>query len=252
MPFTAAHPAIVLPLKYKFGRLFSTTGLVIGSIAPDFAYFLSPLITTKVSHTLKGVLVFNLPVTIILAILFHAVVREQLIRFLPPVLERRAAVAAKAKWFSYLRRNWPIFLVSAFIGILSHLFWDSFTHYSGFFVRHFPVLRKPVDFFGYDLPLCRWIQHISTAVGLAAVGLYIKLLPVYTLARGRRYGWLYFWAAVFASGLVLLLVRTPHVHSIAQLEQWVVRFLSGCLLAVILLTALLKLRQKVMNQDFQD
>ncbi|WP_299825129.1 DUF4184 family protein [uncultured Pontibacter sp.] len=247
MPFTAAHPAIVLPLKYKFRRLFSTTGLVIGSIAPDFAYFISPLITTKVSHTLKGILVFNLPVTLILALLFHAVVREQLIRFLPPFLARRAAVAAHANWFRYMRQNWHIFFISAFIGILSHLFWDSFTHYSGFFVRHFAILRKPVDFLGYALPLCRWIQHISTVAGLAAISLYISKLPVYTLQQQRKYKWLFFWAFVMGSGLLLLLYTSPNIASINQVERWVVRFLSGALSALIMLTALLKVRQLVLK-----
>ena len=248
MPFTAAHPAIVLPLKYKFGRFFSTTGLVIGSIAPDFAYFLSPIITTKVSHTLKGVLVFNLPVTIILAIVFHVFVREQIIRFLPGFLERRAAVAAHAKWFSYLRGNWHIFLASAVIGILSHLFWDSFTHYSGYFVRNYAILRRPVDFFGYALPLCRWIQHFSTFAGLTAIFFYVLLLPTYGASRVSKYGWVYFWLAVFASGLLLFLLKTPDINSIAQLEQWVVRFLSGCLAAVILFTAFLKLRQMLFRE----
>ncbi|MBW7465502.1 hypothetical protein ABID22_001336 [Pontibacter aydingkolensis] len=244
MPFTAAHPAIILPLKYKFSRLFSTTGLVIGSIAPDFAYFLSPLLTTKVSHTLKGVLLFNLPVTIILAILFHGIVREQIIRFLPPFLERRASVAAHAMWFTYLRNNWHIFLFSALIGILSHLFWDSFTHYAGFFVRNFAILRRPIDFFGYALPLCRWLQHFSTIAGLIAISLFVAKLPVYTSVRGRKYGWVYFWLAVVGAGFVLLLVTRPEVRSINQIEVWVVRFLSGCLLAVIVLTAFFKLRQR--------
>lgn len=245
MPFTAAHPAIILPLKYKFSRLFSTTGLVIGSMAPDFAYFLSPVITTKVSHTLKGVLVFNLPVTIILAVVFHAIVREQIIRFLPPALASRAQVAAKAKWFRYLSKHWFIFLMSAIVGILSHLFWDSFTHYSGYFVRHYPILLKPVSFFGYALPLCRWLQHISTVVGLTAITLYIRHLPVYSSKKDNGYGWLYFWAIVFASGLLLFILKTPKIESIAQVEQWVVRFLTGCLAAVVLITAFLKVRKVV-------
>ncbi|MDX5437464.1 MAG: DUF4184 family protein [Pontibacter sp.] len=245
MPFTAAHPAIVLPLKYKFGRLFSTTGLVIGSIAPDFAYFLSPIITTRVSHTLKGVVLFNLPVTFILAVVFHAIVREQIIRFLPPSLACRAAVATHARWFAYLRKHWLIFLGSAILGILSHLLWDSFTHYSGFFVRHIALLRKPVDFFGNALPLCRWVQHFSTVAGLTAISIYVYQLPVYTYATGRKYGWLFFWIVVVASGLLLFLLKTPEIHSVAQVEQWVVRFLSGCLAAVILLTAFFKLRQRM-------
>ncbi|MEJ8802915.1 DUF4184 family protein [Pontibacter sp. H249] len=247
MPFTAAHPAIILPLKYKFGRFFSTTGLVIGSIAPDFAYFLNPIITTKVSHTLKGVLVFNLPITIILAILFHAIVREQVIRFLPPFLKQKAVIAAQVKWFNYLKKNWHIFLISTLIGILSHLFWDSFTHYSGFFVRHFPILRRPVDFFGYALPLCRWIQHISTLMGLAAIAFYIRILPAYTLPQNVKHGWLYFWGIVLGAGFLLLLVTKPSVSGLNEVERWVVRYLSGSLAALIILSAITKLWQRLLS-----
>ncbi|HMG06875.1 MAG TPA: DUF4184 family protein, partial [Mucilaginibacter sp.] len=37
---TFAHPAIVLSFKYFPKRWFSKTGLVIGSMAPDFEYFI--------------------------------------------------------------------------------------------------------------------------------------------------------------------------------------------------------------------
>jgi hypothetical protein len=39
MPFTASHPAIILPLIYLPGKWISLTGLVIGSMTPDFEYF---------------------------------------------------------------------------------------------------------------------------------------------------------------------------------------------------------------------
>ena len=40
MPFTFSHPAIVLPLVRKSGHWFSATGLIIGSLTPDFEYFM--------------------------------------------------------------------------------------------------------------------------------------------------------------------------------------------------------------------
>jgi hypothetical protein len=40
MPFTFAHPAIVLPLKHLPKRWYSLTGLIIGSMTPDFEYFI--------------------------------------------------------------------------------------------------------------------------------------------------------------------------------------------------------------------
>ncbi|WP_262496247.1 DUF4184 family protein [Flavobacterium piscis] len=41
MPFTFSHPAIILPLKYLPKNWISLTGLIIGSLTPDFEYFYS-------------------------------------------------------------------------------------------------------------------------------------------------------------------------------------------------------------------
>ena len=51
MPFTFAHPAIVLPF-YKKPKFFSMTTLIIGSMSPDFEYFLRVKIKSDMSHTL--------------------------------------------------------------------------------------------------------------------------------------------------------------------------------------------------------
>jgi len=40
MPFTFSHPAIVLPLATLRRQWISATGLIIGSITPDFEYFI--------------------------------------------------------------------------------------------------------------------------------------------------------------------------------------------------------------------
>lgn len=40
MPFTFSHPAIILPLSYLPKKWFSLTGLIIGSLIPDFEYLL--------------------------------------------------------------------------------------------------------------------------------------------------------------------------------------------------------------------
>ena len=51
MPFTFAHPAIVLPF-YKKPKFFSMTTLIIGSMSPDFEYFLRMKIKSDMSQTL--------------------------------------------------------------------------------------------------------------------------------------------------------------------------------------------------------
>ncbi len=58
MPFTLAHPAAAAPLR-RFGLVLSA--LVVGSMAPDFPYFLPGLPQDKFGHTLAGVFWFCVP-----------------------------------------------------------------------------------------------------------------------------------------------------------------------------------------------
>ena len=57
MPFTFSHPAIILPLKKLPKKYISMTGLIVGSIAPDFEYFLR--MKSKYSHTMSGILWYD-------------------------------------------------------------------------------------------------------------------------------------------------------------------------------------------------
>lgn len=83
MPFTFAHPAIVLPLKKKINKYFGLTALVLGSMSPDFEYFLNLKITSEVGHTLKGFLTYNLPLVFLFALVFHLVMKPVLYLHLP-------------------------------------------------------------------------------------------------------------------------------------------------------------------------
>ncbi|SEP14833.1 DUF4184 family protein [Paenibacillus sp. OV219] len=57
MPFTFAHPAYALPLKFINPRYLSATGLVLGSMAPDFEYFLTLEPHQTIGHSFSGLFV---------------------------------------------------------------------------------------------------------------------------------------------------------------------------------------------------
>ena len=90
MPFTPAHTAIILPLLRFDNRYVSSTALIIGSMAPDFEYFLKFSVDSKFSHTWSGVLYFDIPVVIFLALIFHGVVKNNLIHNLPRWLQQKS------------------------------------------------------------------------------------------------------------------------------------------------------------------
>jgi hypothetical protein len=54
MPFTLVHPIVTIPIR-KYG--FPLSALIIGSMTPDFNYFIFPKLS--VGHTLLGQFYFN-------------------------------------------------------------------------------------------------------------------------------------------------------------------------------------------------
>jgi len=91
MPFTFSHPAIVLPLTFKRLKL-SATALIIGSMVPDFEYFIRMTDHSRYSHTIAGLFWFDLPMGLLICFVYHGVVKDQLFNNLPPFLKQRVIV----------------------------------------------------------------------------------------------------------------------------------------------------------------
>jgi hypothetical protein len=135
MPFTFAHPAIVLPaacLPVRFQKFVCLTGLAAGAVAPDFEYFLRMDMKSVWSHTWSGLFFFDLPIGLALAFLFHNIVRGPLVASLPLFLESRFARAKDFRWNAYFKKRWVVVCVSVLVGSFSHILWDKFTHAGGF------------------------------------------------------------------------------------------------------------------------
>ena len=181
---TAAHPLAVLPLRRW--RL-DTTCLVIGSMSPDFEYFLRVELISTVSHTLRGLLYFCLPITLVAALLFHRLLKWPALRVAP--WRTRLAVFAERPW--PVQPVW-ILVLSALLGAATHFLWDGITHGDGYGPRHLALLRTNV----HGMLLHRVIQHTSTVVGLTilAIVLYRALrdvtpVPVPAPSLRRRLVW---------------------------------------------------------------
>ena len=128
MPFTLAHPVGALPLKWVKRSLFSTTGLVVGSMAPDYEYFLKQYPSPTIGETTFGVFFFDFPLAILVALVFHLLVKQPLIRHLPQPFDLRYSGYAQSPFLSYLGKHWLVFLTSILIGIGTHLLLDWVTH----------------------------------------------------------------------------------------------------------------------------
>ncbi len=204
MPFTPAHTAIVLPLINR--RKFSATALIVGSVAPDFEYFFKMSVHSEHSHTLPGLLYFNLPVVILLSFVFHLIVKRNLLQNSPAFIQRRFNPLLQLNFRRYFRDNVWVFIISALLGAASHIFWDAFTHGRGFFVQHlwfYPGRFVPFD--GVNYPLWYALQHISTVVGLAVLTVYILLKKPETMVIVCKPGWIYWFVFILVAGVVYFL-----------------------------------------------
>jgi hypothetical protein len=241
MPFTAAHPAAILPLL-RNSRWFSATGLIAGSVAPDFEYFLLlPLFSTS-SHSLEGLLLFNVPVAVVVATIFQLLIRKPMVAHLPDWLQQRALAVPELQWMTYLRTRWITFLFSVIVGAATHLLWDSFTHEAGYFAQKWPVLSYKVSTPWKEMMICRFLQHGSTVAGGLAILLYIsrlKTVPVLKNVSTRNKVW--FWAIILLAGLGFMAFALTVSPIPVSLRGVVVPLLTGCMLATIMASLSVKL-----------
>ncbi len=127
MPFTFAHPTILLPFFNKNRKIFSATGLIIGSICTDFESFITLDEHKLYSHTWGGMFWFDTPLTLMLAFIFHSIVRDQLIQNLPAFIGDRFNRFIDFNWNRFFRQHFIAVIISILIGIASHLLWDAVT-----------------------------------------------------------------------------------------------------------------------------
>lgn len=205
MPFTFSHPAIVLPLTFLPRQWFSLTGLVIGSLTPNFEYFLRMRIQSNYSHTVSGLFWLDLPLGILLAFIFHTIVRDSLFHNLPTILRSRLLIFKQFNWRHYFKDNWLVVTISILIGAASHIIWDGFTHDHGHFVQTISSLTNTVDLFGREIPIFKILQHSSTLVGGLVIALVLLKLPSdkNVIAQFN----LKYWCILFGLTLTIIALR---------------------------------------------
>jgi hypothetical protein len=236
MGMTAAHPLAVLPLRRW--RL-DTTCLVIGSMAPDFEYFLRIKQVSTISHTLVGLFYFCVPITLIAAWLFHRVLKEPALQVAP--LRGRLAVFAERPWPT---QPLPYLVLSALLGALTHLVWDGVTHRGGIGPRHVAALRTTVHLpIAGDMLVHRVIQHTSSVIGLAVLAIVIgralrrvtpRILPT---PAARTYA---IWLISIAIATVLSMLRIRGLSLVdpgSVIVAIIAGFLGGALVASLVTRA---------------
>lgn len=170
MPFTFSHPAIVLP--FLKNKNVSATALIIGSMSPDLEYFFRMKIQSENSHTFLGIFLIDFPLGFIVMMLFHEIIKKPLIENFPVFLQKRLNVLKKLNWIEYLKNNLFTVMISFFLGAVSHIFWDSMTHWNGYLVERISFFNIEI----YTIPLYKIAQHLSSIIGLFFISFYIHKL----------------------------------------------------------------------------
>lgn len=200
MPFTFSHPAAILPFINIRNKTLSVSALVIGSIAPDFESFISLTNDKIYSHTWGGMFWYDMPLALLLFILFHLFIREAVYAHLPYEIKSRVVSFSEFSWsFSDLRMYWVVPL-SLFIGILSHLLLDAFTHLN---LKYPDSIHSQIYVGGTRLYII--LQYSVSLFFLFLLAYKIKSLPqvkyVETQEQKSR-----FWIFIFLSSILVLAI----------------------------------------------
>ncbi|PBJ13765.1 DUF4184 family protein [Flavobacterium sp. ACN6] len=245
MPFTFSHPAIILPLRCLPKSWFSFTSLIIGSLTPDFEYFLRMKVKSNYSHTLSGIFWFDLPLTIILAFIFHNLARNLLFQNLPSIIKNRVFVFTEFNWNIYFKRNWFIVSLSALIGIISHVFWDGFTHNHGYFVNQIDFLRNSLSFLGKEIPFWKIAQHGSSIIGgLIIIVTFFKLPQNVNSPNSIRR---LYWISIILFSISIFFIRFIINPKALNIGNMIVSIIASFLIAISLIPLLIKLKSSTKN-----
>jgi hypothetical protein len=232
MPFTFSHPAIVLPLVYLPKRWYSLTGLIIGSLTPDFEYFLRMKVLSQYSHAIGGLFWFDLPIGLLLAFIYYGWVRNSLLLNLPPAMQSRFLPYASFNWNQYFKANWLVVVLCILVGAASHLLWDSFTHEGGYFVELLPRLSSSVNLLSIQIPLYKLLQHLSSLIGALILAYTLWSLP--KTYKGVRKPSAKYWMVIAGIAFFILAIRLLSGLSWQQYGSWVVSCIAAVILAFIL------------------
>ncbi len=182
MPFTLAHPAAAVPFRRSLGRAGVLSALVIGSMSPDFAYFVPWTVDMMVgrswSHSIPGIFWFCLPTAALVYVVFHLVVKAPALMLLPAGLHRRWAALVEDTPGLPAVPTWGV-ATAMVIGAFTHIVWDAFTHWGALGLRIFPVLGITLGHLvGQPVQVYQVLQHASTLLGM-----------------GLLAWWMWWWAA---------------------------------------------------------
>ncbi len=238
MPYTLAHVPYVLPLLQIKSIRLSATGLVLGTMLPDIEYYLWLTMYGSWGHTPIGI-VYAIPLGVIIAMLFHLLVKPALLTVYHPILDEDLKEMAKIWSIIYLKSNSYTLVLSIILGILIHLGFDLFCHEPGY------IFGIELDWLVIDVfsrPLYYWLQ-----LGLSLIGVTVLMHLLMSKIRVNQFLGLLrednqakcFTIMFFLLAVIIVIVR--FAFGIAEEKYWIhwMVILTGSAAYSLLLTCIL-------------
>jgi hypothetical protein len=240
MPLTyVAHQVPALLLKLGRPRWFDGTALALGSMSPDWAYALEGSRYAVDAHRGPALLLLAVPAAMgaTLATRRLAPVAADYFPEVPGLPFRRLR--------SLGARRPPLCttLISAFLGVMTHVGWDTFTHPGQWGARTVPWLRASHEVFGHAVAGAKLAQYNSTtlgfAVGLLLLSVILGGLPPADDRSVRRPGAGRFWTGVGLGTLlgVIWAVDADPINAAVMINRASLGLASGAMLGVALVIA---------------
>jgi Domain of unknown function (DUF4184) len=236
MPFTLAHPIAILPIWLVSRHRLHLPGLILGSMIPDLEYFLALQPAGTIGHTPLGILIQGIPAAIGLLLLIRYRLARPFLALLPPVAACRFPVLDRHDFWR--TKHLAHLSVAIVTGAITHLFWDSFTHPTGWFVRHLPLLQTQIR----SLPIYKILQYSSGILGLLALLIWfliwfypIKQQPIAGSLnwRSQMGAWVMILTiATLFSGIAIVGHAHPEDTSSAIIIRAVIGAISGFLIGL--------------------
>ncbi|SOD02700.1 protein of unknown function [bacterium JGI 053] len=168
VPITPAHAAAAWPL-HAVSRRLPLAALVIGTFSPDLEYLVNLRPVGKFGHSPVGLVVFCIPATLLLYWGWRALVRPALAPLLPGALGAALVAPEPGRRTDVV----PLAIVAALLGAASHVFWDGFTHGTGWGVALIPFLSRSSPRF--QMQWFTVAQYASSVAGVLVILLWIAL-----------------------------------------------------------------------------
>lgn len=204
-------------------------------------------IKSNYSHTIDGLFWFDLPLGLLLAFIFHDIVRNSLFDNLLTFFNSRFSAFRHFDWNKHFKQNWFVVLISILIGAASHLLWDSFTHENGYFVQTIPMLKSTANIMGREVPLLKILQHSSTIIGGLVIAFAIYRLPndIKTTANFN----IKFWTIFAGFTVTIIAIRLLCGLDIREYGNVIVTSISAIMISITLAALLTtKLKKTAYNK----